>query len=134
MYKKLISPETSPVLGPAITPRESPVMRPMDIPNAANHHTSDADNDANNSVNANSNSNPNQTPNNISNMEPFSLCNYCCSPRAKIKKDEPMHNDQYNDTQCIQAKPEFEFGHATHYKYNAITPRMICEFETGTPP
>lgn len=128
MYKKLISPETSPVLGPAITPRESPVMRPMDIPNATNHHTSDADNDAN----ANANANSNQTPN-ISNMEPFSLCNYCCSPRTKIKKDESIH-EQYNHTQCIQTKPDFEFGHSTHYKYNAITPRIICEFETGTPP
>jgi hypothetical protein len=28
---------------------------------------------------------------------------------------------------------EFEFGHATHYKYNATkynaTPRLICDFE-----
>ena len=120
VYKKLITPETSPVLGPAITPRESPNLIPKDVSPAVTA--------------------TNPVTNDLV-MEPFSLCNYCCSPRTKMKKDSsnidpasenPTQQDLIQDQ--TQIKPEFEFGHATHYKYNATTPRMICAFETGTPP
>ena len=121
VYKKLITPETSPVLGPAITPRESPNLMPKD---------------------ANSQITTNSTNTTTPIMEPFSLCNYCCSPRNKMKKDsstiDPHDSENQTQQDLTQAqdqfKPEFEFGHATHYKYNATTPRLICEFETGTPP
>ena len=70
-------------------------------------------------------------------MEPFSLCNYCCSSRPKPdpKTDPNTKPDPKPKTDLNQDL--YEFGHATHYKYrkhNATTPRMICEFETGTPP
>lgn len=124
VYKKLITPETSPLLGPAVTPKDSPILMPNDvnvnspIVTALNHATT-------NLV-----------------MEPFSLCNYCCSPRTKMKKDssttDPHDSENQTQQDLTQAqdqfKPDFEFGHATHYKYNATTPRMICAFETGTPP
>ncbi|MFZ9296539.1 MAG: hypothetical protein ACO259_10075, partial [Bacteroidia bacterium] len=69
MYKKLITPETSPVLGPAITPRESPNLMPKDV-----------------NVNSPIVTALNPVKNDLV-MEPFSLCNYCCSPRNKMKKD-----------------------------------------------
>jgi hypothetical protein len=31
-------------------------------------------------------------------------------------------------------KPKYEFGHATHYTHSVTSPRLLCEFETGTPP
>lgn len=111
VYQKLITPETSPVLGPInITPRESPTITPKEDP-------------------------PTNEPtplSNISNMEPFSLCNYCCSPRPKHDTNKAPKPDPIAKPDLKQ--DQYEFGHATHYKYNATTPRMICEFETGTPP
>jgi hypothetical protein len=125
VYKKLITPETSPVLGPAITPRESPSLMPTDV--NVNSPAATALNPATNNLTA------------AMAMEPFSLCNYCCSPRNKTKKDSsnvdaPLESLIHPHVIQDQIKPEFEFGHATHYKYNATTPRLICEFETGTPP
>ena len=127
VYKKIISPESSPVLGPA-----SPNLAPMT--NGVN---------ANNANNANNNGF----------MESLSLCNYCCSPRTKQKHDK--HDDapiqiqaqdkaaqdkaaqakaaqdkaaQEDPMQC-PIKPKYEFGHATHYVYGVTNPRLLCEFE-----
>jgi hypothetical protein len=119
MYKKLASPDTSPVLGPAtpsMNAKESPVIGPTALNTSASNASA-----LNTSTNAG--------------IEPFSLYNCCCSPRN--------HNNNTNTTQdTIQAekqtqmpenvKPKYEFGHATHYIYRATTPRLICEFETGT--
>ena len=95
IYKKVISPETSPVLGPATTPRESPNIAPKEDPQTI-------------------------ATNYLANMEPFSLCSCCCSGRPK--QDPLPKQDQVQSL-------EYEFGHATHYKYNATTPRFICEFD-----
>ena len=132
VYKKIISPESSPVLGPA-----SPNLAPMT--NGTN---------ATNATNANNNGS----------MESLSLCNYCCSPRTKQKHDK--HGDapiqiqaqdkaaqdkaaqdkaaqdkaaqdkaaQEDPMQC-PIKPKYEFGHATHYVYGVTTPRLLCDFE-----
>lgn len=115
VYKKIISPDTSPVLGPA-----SPNLTPMMNSNINS-------NNSNNSNNANINSN-NAAPN-ASVMESLSLCNYCCSPRNKSKKDDaPAPAVQHPEQRT------YEFGHATHYVYGVTTPRLLCDFETGTPP
>jgi hypothetical protein len=108
VYKKIVSPESSPVLGP--------------VP------------DANNATNVNNA------------IEPFALCNYCCSNRNKpqsgntvpentepgntvpVQNPVPLHPEQ----KMQQAK--YEFGHATHYVYGVTSPRLLCEFETGTIP
>jgi hypothetical protein len=122
MYKKLASPDASPVLGPA-SPKESPVIGPTALNTSALNTSALNTSALNTSTNAV--------------VEPFSLYNCCCSPRN--------HNNNTNTTQdTIQAekqtqmpenvKPKYEFGHATHYTYRATTPRLICEFETGTPP
>jgi hypothetical protein len=97
-YKKIISPDSSPVLGPA-----SPNLAP---------------------TNANVNNlKETGTNNNHDAMESLSLCNYCCSAR----------NDK-TKAATEETKPKYEFGHATHYTYNITSPRLLCDFETGTPP
>ena len=135
-YKKIISPESSPILGPV-----SPNLAPTNVNVNAN----------NNATNA---------------MESLSLCNYCCSTRSKCKKDDALiqiqTQDQVTQTKATQAKAtqakatqakatqakatqdqamtyvpiksKYEFGHATHYVYGVTTPRLLCDFETGTPP
>ena len=109
VYKKIISPESSPVLGPA-----SPNLAPMT--------------NANNATNTNNTNNDTNDKNNGA-MESLSLCNYCCSPRNKLKKDDaPAPAVQHPEQRT------YEFGHATHYVYGVTTPRLLCDFETGTPP
>jgi hypothetical protein len=49
----------------------------------------------------------------------------------KSKKDTSIQETAQCET--IEIKSKYEFGHATHYIYNVSTPRLICEFETGTP-
>jgi hypothetical protein len=96
VYKKIVSPESSPVLGP--TP------------------------DANNAI------------------EPFALCNYCCSNRNKPQSGNtvpentaPENTVPLHPGQKMQ-QVKYEFGHATHYVYGVTSPRLLCEFETGTNP
>jgi hypothetical protein len=129
MYKKLASPDASPVLGPAtpsMNAKESPVIGPT---------ASNASNGATNSANS---------TNEV--IEPFSLYNCCCSPR---NHDNKNNNNNNNNKPLVQEEcptqadkqpqmpenvnPKYEFGHATHYTYCKTTPRLICEFETGTP-
>ena len=105
VYKKIISPESSPVLCPA-----SPNLAPMTNVNNATNGTNDNNNGA---------------------MESLSLCNYCCSPRNKLKKDDAP---KVQDPEQYTSQPKYEFGHATHYIYGITTPRLLCDFETGTPP
>jgi hypothetical protein len=112
VYKKIISPESSPVLGPAIAPKEA----------LANDGPTPSDRNNNNNNNNNDKS---------ASVEPFSLCNYCCSPRTtkgKAEQDQMKGPTPMQEPEC-----KYEFGHATHYTYRATTPRLICEFETGTP-
>jgi len=98
VYKKIVSPESSPVLGPAP--------------------------DANNANNA---------------IEPFALCNYCCSNRNKPHPEQntvPLHPENTVPVQnpVPEQQAKYEFGHATHYVYGVTSPRLMCEFETGTNP
>ena len=94
VYKKIVSPESSPVLGPAP--------------------------DSNNAI------------------EPFALCNYCCSSRNKpqpgntVLEQNPVTVPEQTTATMQPAK--YEFGHATHYVYGITSPRLLCEFETGTNP
>ena len=105
-YKKIISPESSPVLGPA-----SPNLAP---------------------TNANVNVNINNA------MEPFSLCTCCGSARTKKDSTIIVENDikekEKEKEETMMVKSKYEFGHATHYTYGVTSPRLLCEFETGTPP
>lgn len=124
VYQKIITPESSPVLGPI---------------------------NANNANNATVNA-----------PEPFLLCNYCCSHRT-IHKSDPTNRDSTNTTNTNNTpnttnrdstntsnrestnktnpqsdldlvESKYPFGHATHYTYRVTSPRLLCEFETGTPP
>ena len=104
VYQKIITPESSPVLGP-ITATTAP--------------------------------------------DSFLLCNYCCSHRTINKSDitnttNTSNRDSTNTTNSTNtSNPQFvldlveskyPFGHATHYTYRITSPRLLCEFETGTPP
>jgi hypothetical protein len=67
-------------------------------------------------------------------MEPFSLCTCCGSARNdKTKKDSTIVVEKDTEEK-EETKPKYEFGHATHYTYNITSPRLLCDFETGTPP
>jgi hypothetical protein len=113
VYQKIITPESSPVLGP-ITATTAP--------------------------------------------DSFLLCNYCCSHRTINKSDitnttnrdstNTSNRDSTNTTNrdstntTNTSNPQFDldlveskypFGHATHYTYRITSPRLLCEFETGTP-
>jgi hypothetical protein len=126
VYKKIISPDTSPVLGPA-SPNLTPMMN-ANPNNNANTNTNANTNSNSNAINA-INANTNNNAINASAMESLSLCNYCCSPRNKLKKDDaPAPAVQHPEQRT------YEFGHATHYVYGVTTPRLLCDFETGTPP
>lgn len=112
VYQKIKTPDSSPVLGPI-------------HPN-----------------------NPTTTTATVNAPEPFLLCNYCCSHRNNASKSDIISNDEIsktdtniikNDEQpdaCNLCMPEskYPFGHATHYTYRVTTPRILCAFETGTPP
>lgn len=97
IYKKVTSPETSPLLGPA----KSPDIKPTD---------------------------PNPTdPDTKPPLESFSLCD-CCSQRSKdINANANVNANATAEIKSTESK--YEFNHATHYKYNVITPRLLCEFE-----
>ena len=43
-------------------------------------------------------------------------------------------DDAMQDPMQGPIKSKYEFGHATHYVYGVTTPRLLCDFETGTPP
>ena len=96
VYKKIVSPDSSPVLGP--------------VP------------DANNAI------------------EPFALCNYCCSNRNKphtghtVPENTVPENTVPGQNTVTVQPAKYEFGHATHYVYGVTSPRLLCEFETGTNP
>lgn len=111
IYKKIASPETSPVLGPA-SANASPTLAPKESP--ANDASSKME---------------------LQEMEPFSLYNCCCSARNnKDKTDNNEENVNQIESQSLEfAKSKYEFGHATHYTYNSTTPRILNAFETGTP-
>ena len=132
IYKKLITPESSPILGPVvstnITPRESPNIRPMEE-------------DTLMKTNSLMKTDPLMEKKGSPQMEPFSLYDCCCSPRNKQPdqnqpQPQPHQSDQQQQPHTLQlhSEPEYEFGHATHYKYNATkynatTPRLMCDFE-----
>ena len=110
IYKKIISPETSPVLGPA-TPRESSVV------DGSSAQSADIQSPKMQSM---------PTP-----METFSLCD-CCSTRTK--PPQPAQSMQPAQPEKKDPAPIFEFNHATHYTYNATTPRMVWEFDINIKP
>ena len=130
VYKKLTTPETSPVLGPANAPSPSPNVTPREGPQTP------------------PNQNQTHEPTSLLNMEPFSLCNYCCSSRNKPQSGNtvpentvpentvPLHpeNTVTEQTTATMQPAKYEFGHATHYVYGVTSPRLLCEFETGTNP
>jgi len=120
VYKKIISPESSPILGPA-----SPNLAPTNV-NATNANATNA-----NATNANA-TNVNVNNVNVNNaMESLSLCNCCCSPRNKLKNDDAptAQQDPMQDPMQDPIKSKYEFGHATHYAYGVTTPRLLCDFE-----
>lgn len=87
IYKKVTSPETSPLLGPA----KSPDIKPTDPTD----------------------------PDTKSSLESFSLCD-CCSQRSKDINANANANAIMKSTES-----EYEFNHATHYKCNKTTPRLV---------
>ena len=138
IYKKIISPETSPVLGPA-TPRESQTVQSPSIQSqkitpmeSQTTQSYSAQSYSAQSLSAQSLSADIQSPKMQSMptpMDPFSLCD-CCSTRTK----PPAQPAQPAQSEKTDPEPIFEFNHATHYRYNATTPRMVWEFDINIKP
>jgi len=130
IYKKIISPETSPVLGPA-TPRESSVV------DGSSAQGSSAQGSSAQGSSAQSSSIDIQSPKMqsmmppVQSMETFLLCD-CCSTRTKTP--QPAQSMQPAQPEKKDPAPIFEFDHATHYTYNATTPRMVWEFDINVKP
>jgi len=109
VYQKIISPESSPVLGPAKTSNDAPAD-PFSLCTCccSDRHGKKSDmNDP--SANANA---------------------------EEIQKDA-VNVNQIDHKDLLDPKtqePKYPFGHATHYTYSITSPRTMCEFETGTPP
>lgn len=120
IYKKIASPETSPVLGPA-SANASPTLAPKESPV----------NDASPKMELG-------LEPELQKMEPFSLYTCCCSARNNNAKGNSKGNNEENVKQIesqhqLPQKSKYEFGHATHYTYHSTTPRILNAFETGTP-
>ena len=108
VYQKITTPESSPVLGPIQTTNATTINAP----------------------------------------EPFLLSNYCCSHRKSNNDNDNSNSNSNNDSETINnaigktdkqldldvLESKYSFGHATHYTYRVTTPRILCDFETGTPP
>ena len=125
IYKKIISPETSPVLGPA-TPRESPTVQSSSAQGSSAQGSSAQGSSAQgSSIEIQSPKMQSMMPP-VQSMEQFSLCD-CCSTRTK-----PLA--QPSQSEKTDPEPIFEFNHATHYTYNATTPRMVWEFDINLKP
>jgi hypothetical protein len=110
VYKKLTSPETSPTLGPSKSPDSKP-------------------------LNANGNDDTKMEqqsqqpqPQSLGPLDSFSLCN-CCSPRLKLPSNAMPIQEQLKEPLKEPLNEQYEFGHATHYKHNSITPRLLRDFE-----
>ena len=64
VYKKIISPESSPVMGPAIAPKEALVTDGPTPSDRNNNNNNNNNNDNNNNTNNNNNNNNSNNPNN----------------------------------------------------------------------
>jgi hypothetical protein len=51
-----------------------------------------------------------------------------------VENDIKEKENEKEKEETMMVKSKYEFGHATHYVYGVTTPRLLCEFETGTPP
>lgn len=107
VYKKLTTPETSPILGPSKSPDSKPL-------NANGNDDKKMEHSLNAAQRA-------EQPLQPESMDSFSLCD-CCSPRLK-----PPSNASHS--MPMQEPVQYEFGHATHYKHNSTIHRVMCDFD-----
>jgi hypothetical protein len=110
VYQKIISPESSPVLGPAKTSNDAPAD-PFSLCTCCCSDRHGKKSDMNDPI-ANANAEEIQT-----------------DEAANVN---PIHHKDLLDPKTQE--PKYPFGHATHYTYSITSPRTMCEFETGTPP
>ena len=123
VYKKLTSPETSPTLGPSKSPDSKPL----------NANGNDDDKKMEQPPQPPQQSQPpqppqQQQPQSLGPLDSFSLCN-CCSPRLKLPSNAMPIQEQLKEPLKEPLNEQYEFGHATHYKHNSITPRLLRDFE-----
>ena len=121
VYQKITTPESSPTLGPILGPIQTTNATTINAPEPfalSNYCCSHRKSNGNNVNNDNGN-NDNGNSNNSNNSETIN--------NAMIGK-----TDKQLDLDVLESK--YSFGHATHYTYRVTTPRILCDFETGTPP
>ena len=99
VYQKIISPESSPILGPA-----SPNLAPMTNGTNAMESLSLC---------------------NCCCSTRTKLKDPIQDPITQCPMQDPIQEDRIQNP----IKPKYEFGHATHYVYGVTTPRLLCDFE-----
>ena len=119
VYQKIVTPETSPVLGPitATTATTVNAPEPFLLCNYCCSHRNDkSKSDTASPINRDS-----TNKSDISDS----------TNKSDISDSTNTPNTQ-SDLDLVESK--YPFGHATHYTYRVTTPRILFAFETGTPP
>jgi hypothetical protein len=124
VYKKLTSPETSPTLGPSKSPDSKPLNANGNDDKKMEQQPQQPQPQQPQPQQPQPQQPQPEQPQLLGPLDSFSLCG-CCSPRLKLPSNAMPMQEQLKE----QLKEQYEFGHATHYKHNSITPRLLRDFE-----
>ena len=118
VYQKIVTPETSPVLGPINANNVTTVNAPEPFllcNYCCSHRTNKSKSDT-------------ASPTNRDSTNKSDITNH----DSTSKSDSTNTINTQSDLDLVESK--YPFGHATHYTYRVTTPRILFAFETGTPP
>lgn len=121
VYQKIVTPETSPVLGPINANNVTTVNAPEPFllcNYCCSHRTNKSDTAS--PINRDSTNTTNRDSTNTTNTT------------HTTNRDSTNTINPQSDLDLVESK--YPFGHATHYTYRVTTPRILFAFETGTPP
>jgi len=150
VYQKIITPESSPVLGPVKTSNDPTTdhftlctcccsdrhgkKSDMNDPNTNTNTNNTNTNTNTNNTNTNTNNTNTNTNTNTNNTNTNTNTNTNNTNTNTNKLSQEKHKNHVDDTLDPKThEPKYPFWHATHYTYSITSPRIICEFETGTP-
>ena len=126
IYTKTLSPTQS----PALTPLQSPVLGPIPAPNMDKFEDNGKDKDKDKVKDKDRDNDA--AIGGVAFMGSMLLCD-CCNQRCFNKP-----KSRANSTPAAAMDPDFaleqyasRITHATHYTYNASTPRLVSDFDNN---